>query len=201
MNYVYMNSFQKAGLLCTASGFITIVGIISAEAVATVYQTHSQVISDLARYDDAQWVFNTAMILSGLCAITASIFLFRQSYQRFFSLLLLINGIGILGVGLFPIYTGAIHQTFAILTFGAGALMALIHARFDQSALRYFSAWCGIFAFVSILFFFWTQTYLGVGGAERLISYSNTIWLIAFGGWLLRYTSPGSTERAPTKNT
>jgi hypothetical membrane protein len=195
-----MNSFQKAGLLCAASGFITVIGIISAEAVATVYQTHSQVISDLARYTQAGPVFNSAMILSGLCAAIASVFLIRQAYFRFFSVLLLANGIGILGVGLFPIYTGAAHQIFAGITFGTGALMALVHARSDTSALRYFSLWCGMFSFASMIFFFWTQTFLGVGGAERLISYSNTIWLIALGGWLIHYTMPKDMLNFTIKN-
>lgn len=101
-------------------------------------------------------------------------------------------GIGTILVGLYPENTvSSLHITGAALPFILGNLgMGLLGVtlRPIPQALRIFTIVCGAVGLGALVFFL-THAYLGLGpgGMERLTGYPQDIWLIVFGGYLLKY--------------
>lgn len=188
-----------AGGLLFAAGVISLMGIITAEALYPgSYSTAANAISDLGATEPpdsvirepSATIFNTVMMVTGALALMASVCLQRGFRRTAAPALVALFGVGALGVGVFPGDWGSVHATFAMLTFIAGGLAAIVAYTMATSPFRYFSVVLGVVP-LAILFVFMILGQdsflapLGVGGAERWVAYPIVLWATGFGGHLM----------------
>ena len=143
-----LNRSETSGVLLAAAGSVILMGIITAEALYPAdYTTNSNEISDLGAtrppdsiiLQPSATIFDVTMIVTGLAVIAAAVLLIRASDRRFLTTTVLLNGIGILGVGVFPGNVGAIHPWFALLAFIAGGLCGIAGWRARTGPVSWFS--------------------------------------------------------------
>ncbi len=199
-----------AGLLLATAGAVTLMGIITAEAVyPAVYTTAANEISDLggrmadgAILQPAGYVFTAAMVTTGLATIAAATILLRSRAGLFLGWAVMLNGIGTLGVGLFPSGSGPIHSSSAVVSFVAGGLCGIAGGLARTGPPSWFSYLLGgVTLSVLVLALFGgldggALTGLGIGGAERWIAYPVVLWQVMFGGVLM--AGSRSSSSAPT---
>jgi len=198
-----------AGFGLTVSGFIGLMGIITAEVLYPNYSTR-QDISDLGStrppnpviHEPSATIFNSTMLLTGVVVILSAYLLYRVMDRSGFPIALAVFGFGAFGVGVFPGNMTPWHGLFALLTFFIGGITVLLSARIVS---RPFSLLCGFFGGISFLillsvFLFGLVVggphplaFLGGGGIERWVVYPLILWLLAFGGYLLA-KSEGTTR-------
>jgi len=200
-----LSELSIAGFSLTLSGFIGVMGIITAEVLYPNYSTR-QDISDLGStrppnpviHEPSATIFNTTMLLTGAMVVLSAYLLYRVMDRRGFPLALAVFGVGAFGVGVFPGNVTPWHGIFALLTFFAGGVTVVLSTRVVS---RPFSFLCGLFGGISLLvlgsvFFYGLVVrgpspleFLGGGGIERWVVYPLVIWLPAFGGYLLAGSS------------
>jgi hypothetical membrane protein len=189
-----IHKLEAAGILLFVAGVVLFMGIITAEAFYPAgYSTRLNEISDLGatRPPDSiitqpsSTIFNLTMIGGGI-AILAGMTLVRMAYvQKFAPLVFLLFGVGVLGVGLFPGNIVPWHPIFAMTTFIAGGVSAILSYQIVSSPLRYVFL---LFGVISLVFLFMSQLFipvLGMGGTERWVAYPIVFWLIGLGGYLV----------------
>lgn len=180
------------GLLLIYAGLKIFFGIILSEIFFNNYSTKNNVVSDLGRSASptnspttSVVIFNGAMIVAGI-AITYSAFrLIPVIDKNYITIPLIIHGIAVACVGIFPSNLSIPHTIAAITTFLTVEFVAVAAITYIGSPLSWVSAILGIFGFISLLTYPVIKTYLGDGGAERLIIYPTTLWLVIFGVYLL----------------
>ncbi len=193
-----------AGVLLSLSGFIILMGIITAEALyPATYTTHENEISDLGatrppnsiiRQPSAR-IFNATMLTSGVTVVAAAALLAGTGEQRRVPISLFFIGSGLIGVGLFPGNVTPFHGISAMLTFvssGVGAILAGTAARgpFRQVAIMLGVVSLGalVTAMLGDLTPAWDE--LGDGGVERWVAYPVVIWLAAQGAYFMGREAP-----------
>lgn len=193
-----------AGFSMVLTGFIALMGIITAEVLYPNYSTR-QDISDLGStqppdpiiHEPSATIFNSTMLITGALVLVAAYFVYRAMSRRDFPLVLAIFGFGAFGVGVFPGNVNPWHGLFALLTFFSGGITVVFSSRVVS---RPFSVLCGLFGGISLLvlvsvFFYGLVIggphpleFLGSGGIERWVVYPLILWVLAFGGYLLGTT-------------
>lgn len=183
------------------SGFIAVMGIITAEVLYPDYSTR-QDISDLGStvppdpiiHEPSATIFNSTMLITGALLLVSAYFVHRSIDSRGFPLALTVFGFVAFGVGVFPGNITPWHGLFALLTFFTGGVTVVLSSRIVS---RPFSFLCGLFGWISLLvllsvFFYGLVVggphpleFLGTGGIERWVAYPLIIWVLAFGGYLL----------------
>ncbi|MFH0914857.1 MAG: DUF998 domain-containing protein [bacterium] len=187
-----------AGALLFAVGLIAVLGIITAEALYPGYSTSANEISDLGATPPPQslvvqpsaTIFNTTMMVCGALVILAAFFLYRAFRSRAVAISTGLFGVGALGVGVFPGNYGDLHAGFALLTFIAAAVAAILAYKVETAPFRYFSVVLGAVSLVVLaLYFILGDSHplarLGSGGIERWVAYPILLWVTGFGGYLL----------------
>ena len=106
-----------AGGLIFIAGAVLVLGIITAEALFAGYHTGEDTISHLAASEPAGAVFNASIIAAGALYIAGSTLFNRCQFRWWLSIPTLLMGVGAIGVGLFPYYTGPPHVVFALFAF------------------------------------------------------------------------------------
>jgi hypothetical membrane protein len=196
------NKQAVAGLLLFVAGVVALMGIITAEAYyPTIYSTATNEISDLGStrppnpviYQPSATIFNVTMIVVGLLVLTAVNCLRIVKTRKLFIVPLALFGLGILGVGLFPGNTTP-HPYFALLTFTAGGISAILSAKIVTGPFKYASIALGAVALVALFFAGVFIPHLGDGGTERWIAYPITMWLTGLGGYYLGRYSGNNPE-------
>ncbi len=190
-----------AGALLFTVGVLAFLGIITAEALYPGYSTSQNQISDLGAtqppnsviVQPSATIFNITMIASGLLVITATYCIHRAFRSRTVTVSLALFGIGVLGVGIFPGNYGDLHAIFALLTFVAGGLSAIMAYKVEKSPFRYFSAVLGAISLLNLLLYFVLGesspfAAFGLGGLERWIAYPILLWATGFGGYLMGHS-------------
>ena len=116
---------KTAGLLLFLAGSIILMGIITAEAFyPSGYTTANSEISDLGAtvkpnsvsYQPSAAIFNYTMMIAGLMITVAAILQHKYFKKYLFTIPLLLLGVGMLGVGVFPGDKDPYHGMFALLT-------------------------------------------------------------------------------------
>ena len=188
-----------AGALLFAAGVIAFMGIITAEALyPSGYSTSQNEISDLGATEPpdsvieqpSATIFNTTMIVCGVLVLAASVWIQRGFGRKAAAILIALFGLGALGVGIFPGDYGTVHAIFALLTFVAGGVAAIVSYTLATSPFRYFSIVLGAVALAMLLL----QVILGdsspvaglgIGGVERWVAYPILMWITGLGGHLM----------------
>ncbi len=186
--------YQKiAGLLMVISGIQFMLLVSIAETLYPGYNTAKYDLSSLADlpiHEPSSTIFNVTVFIAGLLVFIAAYFIYKRYQGKIFPVLLGLLGIGAMGVGIFPGYTGNAHVIFAMTSFIFGSLAML--ASFTilrESLLKYVLIVLGAVAFIDILLVIILQDMspfmaFGTGGAERLIVYPVILGVIALGGYL-----------------
>lgn len=149
------------------------------------YSVSTNYISDLG-VGSTSVPFNATMIILGVGTLIGAYFIHRGFPYKLFTALLILTGIGVIGVGVFPEDTGLIHGIAALTAFSFGGLSAISSYKLLQSPLSYFSIILGLIS-LGALVLFMTGTFLGLGpgGMERIVAYPILLWGIGFGGALM----------------
>lgn len=189
---------KSSGTLMFLAGVVILMGIITAEIFYPPgYSTAHNEISDLGAtrppdsiiVQPSATIFNATMMLSGAMLIASAYFIHRAFSRHLVSVAILVLGVGILGVGIFPGDNAAIHPLFALLTFVAAGISAVVSSRVSGAPFRYFAIVLGAITlgFLVFAFFFSSVIFpiLGDGGTERWVAYPSVLWLIGFGGYLM----------------
>jgi hypothetical membrane protein len=188
-----------AGALLLVSGFIVLMGIVTAEALYPLnYSTSKNAISDLGStappnsisLQPSVTIFNSAMIAAGLLALAAGFCLERGSRRILPAVFAGLTGLGMLGVGIFPSNYGNTHTIFAMLIFFAGGLAAIVSVRIQTPPFNVISVILGLITLVTIIMSIILgdgspMAGLGLGGVERWIAYPIVAWVMSFGGYLM----------------
>ncbi|AGN01225.1 hypothetical protein L593_06390 [Salinarchaeum sp. Harcht-Bsk1] len=186
-----------AGVALLLTGGVSLLGIITAEALHPDYAT-TQEISDLGStrppdpvsYEPTATIFNATMLVSGALVLTAAFFLYRDGRRRALWLPLGVFGLGIFGVGVFPGDVTPWHGIFALLTFTSGGIAAALSARAVSKPFAYVCLLFGGFSLASLVYaiFLGDTGPLGdleLGGIERWVVYPLLVWVAGLGGYLL----------------
>lgn len=198
-----------AGVLLFLGGATVLMGIITAEALyPAAYSTHSQSVSDLAamRPDNvvrqpSAAIFNLTMIVAGLAIAIAAHLLRRAGNGRRTTVAVLLLGLGMVGVGLFPGNHLAAHTLFSMIAFTAGGIGAVLTARLHTGALRLLHTGLGLISLTSLVvggvfFVNWSPVArLGEGGTERWVVYPVVVWIVTLGAALAATRATGETKR------
>jgi len=186
------------------AGTILLVGLTQfilflqvAEDLYPKYSTSQNYISDLGAtcspafdkcsiFQPSSFIFNSSTILLGILVIISAYFLQKSFNRKLFSIFILLAGIGVLGVGLFPETTGIIHLIVAFIGFIFMGLAALMSYRIVQPPLSYASIILGGLTLIDLILFTSGNYFgLGIGGMERMIVYPAIVWGLSFAGFLL----------------
>jgi hypothetical membrane protein len=194
------NPHKTSGLLMFVTGVVIFMGIITAEIFYPPgYSTAQNEISDLGAtvppnsiiVQPSATIFDTTMMLSGIMVIVAAYFIHRAYQQRLVTGSILLLGIGLLGVGIFPGNVAGIHGLFALLTFVAAGTSAIVSSSVTSAPFRHVAILLGgiTLVFLLLAFFFGSVVFpiLGDGGTERWVAYPSVLWITGFGGYLLAY--------------
>ena len=188
-----LDNKKIAGFLLFIGSISGILGIITAEALYPGYSTSENYISDLGVGPSAL-VFNSSVFLLGVLVVCGAYFIQKALNSRFFSLLVIITGVGAIGVGVFTEDAGILHTIFSLITFLFGGLSAIASSKLEKSPLSYTSIVLGAMSLVALgLFAVGIYFGLGKGGMERLIAYPVLLWAAGCG----QYPSSGGCHRHP----
>jgi hypothetical membrane protein len=187
-----------AGALLFLAGLVALMGIITAETLYPGYHTGDNMISDLGGSEPpnsvimqpAATIFNATMMAVGALFIIGALLLHRSGLRRSVTVPMLLFGVGTLGVGIFPGNTGTIHALFALLTFFAGSLTAILSSRVLTPPFKYASIVLGAIGLSALLMAIFLGdsnplSSLGDGGAERWVAYPIILWAVGFGGYMM----------------
>ena len=179
-----------AGLVFAVGTVQFLLAVLAAEGMRPGYSVSTDTISELGGQSTAP-LFNTSVVVLGLLTLVAA-YLYHGTHRRLWiTVPFSLAGIGAVGVGVFPLTTGAPHLVSALTAFLFGGVLALLTSLRTRPPFRYLSIFLGALGLVALVL--WrTGTYLGLGdgGMERMIAYPVLFWGIAFGGYLMSSTSP-----------
>jgi hypothetical membrane protein len=187
-------NIKTAGSLLFLAGSIILMGIITAEAFyPSGYTTANSEISDLGAtvrpnsvtYQPSASIFNCTMMLAGLMIAVAALLQHKWYKKYLFSIPLLLLGVAMLGVGIFPGNRDPYHGIFALLTFNMGGLMAIASFKIISAPFKYIGIAFGLITIITL----WTASFfipiIGDGGTERWVAYPVVLWLTGIGGYML----------------
>ncbi|MGZ5329170.1 MAG: DUF998 domain-containing protein [Actinomycetota bacterium] len=188
-----------AGLLLSLAGIGILMGSITAEALYPGrFSTHTNTLSHLGASEPPNSVvlqpsaaiFDITMVVTGAMIVAAAWFLHRALGRKGVTVPLALLGIGVFGVGVFPLNHLAPHTIFALLAFVAGGVGAILASRIAEAPFRGLWTILGVVSLVAItlgIFFLeWGPVAaLGEGGIERWNAYPVVLWLVAFGSYLI----------------
>jgi hypothetical membrane protein len=199
---------RTAGLLLSIAGVAILMGSITAEALHPgPYTTHADTLSHLGAGEPpesvvvqpAAAIFDGTMLAAGALILVAVWFAQRALHRKAVTVPTGLLGLGVLGVGVFPLTAPGMHTVFALLAFFAGGFAVLLSARVTPSPFRELWTVLGAVSLVAIVLGLVAMDWgpvaaLGEGGIERWNSYPIVLWLVAFGSHLIATasTEPGT---------
>ncbi len=187
-----------AGLVYFFAGATVLMGIITAEAFyPSGYSTFKNEISDLGAtrqpnsisFEPSSTIFNTIMLLAGIMVLVASFYQHKYFKKLLFSIPVILFGLGLVGVGIFPGNIRPYHGMGSMLTFLSGGFCAITSFKIVTLPFKYISILFGSIALLTFLAAVFASTtlisFIGIGGTERWVAYPIMLWLTGFGGYLM----------------
>lgn len=180
------------GLLFFTLGAAFLIVTMLAASMAPGYDFHGAAISDLGVIAETALLFNLLLIGVGLLNLAGGYLFYRRHRRIWLLALYAFAGIGALGAGLFPLSTGALHSTFALVAFVFFNVQAIATAAVVTGPLRPISAVVGLLGLLYVVVMIIGDGgnpavfgAIGHGGSERMIAYPGMLWLLALGGYLM----------------
>lgn len=148
---------------------------------------HQFVCSPLHALMNWSFVVQGATMLAGALLFA---YIYRQhKLARFGFFCLALGGVGSIIVGLVPENTNLdLHSLGALMPFFVGNIGVIaVGLMFKSRPMRIYTISSGVIALMALGLFL-SEYYLGlgVGGMERVVDYTQTIWMIVFGIFTLR---------------
>jgi len=199
---------RTAGLLLCSAGAAILMGSVTAEALyPRTFTTHLNTLSHLGATEPpdslalqpSAAIFDTTMLIAGALILLGTRLGYRALRTKWFAVPSGLLGVGVLGVGLFPLTVPGLHTIFALTAFYAGGLAVIMSSRLTVPPFRYLWLTLGSVSLIAItlgvFFLDWGPiAALGEGGIERWNAYPIVLWLVAFGGYLMAGPAP-QTDR------
>jgi hypothetical membrane protein len=190
---------RVAGLLLSISGVAILMGSITAEALHPgPYTTHADTLSHLGASEPPDSVvvqpsaaiFDGTVLGTGALILLGAWFAHRALHRTAVTVPTALLGLGVLGVGVFPLTSPGMHTVFALLAFFSGGVAMLLSARTTPAPFRQLWTVLGAVSLVAIVLGLvaldWAPVAaLGEGGIERWNSYPVVLWLVAYGTHLI----------------
>jgi len=155
------------------------------EAFYPGYNLSENYISDLG-VGPSSLIFNISVFLLGALMVGGAFLLQRGFHDRIFTVFLILDAVGAMGVGVFPENLEPMHSLSAVLIFLFGGVSALYSFRLVKQPFTLISIILGVWSLVASGLFAMEQYLgLGVGGMERMIVYPVLMWIFGFSGYLL----------------
>jgi len=180
------------GVLFLTIGAAFLIVTMLAASMAPGYDFHGGKISDLGVIGETAGLFNVLLVVIGLLNGAGGYMVLRQVGHAWLLATFLLAGIGAIGAGIFPLNTGGLHSTFALLAFVLFNLEALAMASVLRGPMRLLSVAAGIVGVIYVVVMVIGDGgnpaifgAIGHGGSERMIAYPVMLWLLALGGYLL----------------
>ena len=174
-----------AGTLLLIGTALFLVAMTFGETLAPGYNAHDQPISDLGVIPETAVLFAFSLIVLGAIMLVSGFLLNSVSPSRLLTIIFVITGIGIVGVGIFNLNNG-IHGLFALISFISINVLAIVMATKVSGPMRYISGLMGAIGLLGlILHLNELNGAIGPGGMERVIVYPALIWLLAYSGYLM----------------
>lgn len=191
-----------AGVCLTLAGIGILMGSITAEALFTgVYSTHADTLSHLGASEPPDSVvtqpsaaiFDVTMLVTGALILSGAWFAYRALRRRSVAIATALLGIGVLGVGVFPLTHPGPHTALAMIAFYCGGIAMIMSSRPTARPFRYLWTLLGAVTLVAITLGIFVANWapvakLGEGGIERWNAYPIVLWLVAYGSYLLART-------------
>ncbi|MEM3422116.1 MAG: DUF998 domain-containing protein [Candidatus Bilamarchaeaceae archaeon] len=175
---------RVAGSLLIFASLQLFFSIIVSEGMYEGYHTNNNMISDLGVGKTAI-IFNTAMVLQGLCAAIAAYYILQIFKQKIIFYTMLLSSIGAIIVGIFPETIIAPHAAGAFLVFFFGGIAAILSQKFFPSTTPVFTTLGAISILFFLLFSLAWFNGLKSGVLERMIAYPLIFWEFGAGIILL----------------
>lgn len=167
--------------------------IILAEGIQPDYVSSIHYVSTLGTGKTALF-YNTSTIILGISVLISSILIRSFNSLRVFFILFLITGLATIGVGVFPEDSRPMHGIVTPIALIFGALAAMFSYRLQEKPAAYF---CVILGVVSLVSGLWFIPFLGLsvesramfmglykGTLERIVIYTNLMWVLILGSQL-----------------
>jgi hypothetical membrane protein len=190
---------RTAGLLLSLAGIGILMGSITAEALYPgTFSTHTNTLSHLGASEPpasvvlqpSAGIFDITMVVTGAMIVAAAWLLQRAVHRKGVTVPIALLGIGVVGVGVFPLNHEAPHTVFALIAFVAGGIGVIVASRLTEQPFRTLWTILGVVSLVAIIlgiaFLEWAPVAeLGEGGIERWNAYPIVLWLVGFGSYLM----------------
>lgn len=167
--------------------------IILAEGIQPDYISSIHYVSTLGSGKTALF-YNTSTVILGVSVLASSILIWSFNKSRVFFILFLITGLATIGVGIFPEGSRPMHGIVTPIALIFGAIAAMFSYKLHKPPASYFSVILGAFSLVSGLTFIpylglsveSREMYLGLykGTLERIVIYTNLLWVLILGSQL-----------------
>jgi hypothetical membrane protein len=197
-NAASTNNLKIPGLLYFLAGAIVLMGIITSEAFyPSGYSTFNNEISDLGAtrqpnsvsFYPSSIIFNTVMWLAGILILIASFYQYKHFKKLLFTIPVVLFGLGLIGVGIFPGNVRPYHGMASMLTFISGGFCVLTSFKVVSSPFKYISILFGSITLLTYIIAVFASdlliSHIGIGGIERWVAYPIMLWLTGFGGYLM----------------
>jgi hypothetical membrane protein len=186
---------RLAGLCLTLAGIGILMGSITAEALFDgPYTTHADTLSHLGASEPPHsvvtqpsgTVFDVTMLVTGALILAGAWWMRRANRSKAVGIFTALLGVGVLGVGVFPLTHPGPHTAFAMTAFISGGIAMILSARGAEQPFRALWSLLGVVSLLAIvlgvLFLDWAPVArLGEGGIERWNAYPVVLWLVAYG--------------------
>ena len=197
-----MNNLKLSGILFFFAGSLALMGIITAETFyPSDYSTFKNEISDLGAtrqpnsvsYEPSSSIFSGVMFFSGLMILTATFNVHKYFKKWSFTIPVILFGLGLVGVGVFPGNIRPYHGMSSMLAFLSGGVTAIMTSKITIAPFKYIgillgsialTTWCIAVFLPSLL-----VPIIGIGGTERWVAYPLMLCLTGFGGYLMHNTT------------
>jgi len=182
-------SKKNAGLVIFVGSIQWLLMILVSESFQHDYNSSLHYVSSLGVGTTAL-TYNTSIILYGLSLVISSIILYKTLNKKLLTSLLLVTGLFIIGVGVFPENSRPMHGYVTAFAFIFAVLLPIFSFKALNPPFSYLSIIIGLICLVMLIFFF---PYLGLpadstimilglakGTMERLIIYTLLVWMVSF---------------------
>ena len=179
----------NAGLVIFVGSVQWLLMILVSESFQPDYNSSLHYVSSLGVGTTAL-TYNTSIILYGLSLVISSIILYKTLNKKLLTSLLLVTGLFIIGVGVFPENSRPMHGYVTAFAFIFAVLIPITSFKALIPPFSYLSVIIGLICFGMLIFFF---PYLGLpadstimilglakGTMERLIIYTLLVWMVSF---------------------
>jgi hypothetical membrane protein len=183
-----------AGIILFVGSFQWLMMLVILESFHPNYNSALHYVSSFGSGNTAI-IYNISIILLGLCVALSSVILYYSidtstKTIKLFLLLLLITGIFVIGVGVFPENVRPMHGYVTPFAFIFAIASAIVSYKVVKAPFSYISLCIGLSMLVGLIMFFpyvglpreSTITFLGLmkGTIERIIIYPLMFWMVSY---------------------